>query len=432
MTKSTERKRDKFAMRMGAICFIGLGGFIAWAGFVPLEEGVTASGTVVVENNRQVVQHLEGGIIETIAVQEGTRVNVGDTLVVLRETASLANRDQVSQQIAALRASVERLTALQKGKSTLDFSQLNALQISPEEYKKIVAREKDLFEQQNSALRADIDVLATRRESAKTTASLKQNEIEIAKRSLEITQKEMEVVSSMFAQQLVRRDRVTDLERRIASQQGEVARLESDKIGAEALDRDLQVQITQARAQFDEQVATDLRASFAELLAAEENLSAAQDVLNRSVITAPVAGEVLNLAFSTQGGVVRPGEAILEIVPDTGSVTASIRVRPVDRESIFKGQTVRAQISAYKSWLSPSLDGEIVGVSADLKTDVASGAQYYEARIEIPPVTLAAQSDLEIIPGMPVDVFIFSGNSRTTFDYLFEPIGTSIRRGLSG
>lgn len=432
MTKHIEKQSDKFVKRMGLICFLGLGGFIAWAGFVPLEEGVSASGSVVVENNRQVVQHLEGGIIETIAVQEGDLVKVGDTLMVLQETASLAGRDQVSQQLAALRASVERLSALQTGKASLDFSQLQELQIAPEDYEKIVAREKDLFDQQRSALSADINLLITRRQSAQTTARLKQNEVEISERSLVATQSELDVVSSMFAQQLVRRDRLTDLERRLATQQGEIARLQSEKIGAEALDKDLQVQMAQIKAQFDEKVSSDLRASYAELLAAEESLSAAQDILNRSVIIAPVAGEVLNLAFSTRGGVVRPGEVILEIVPDTESVTASIRVRPIDRESIYKGQTVRAQVAAYKSWLSPSLEGEIVGVSADLKTDLASGVQYYEARIEIPPATLADHRDLEIIPGMPVDAFIFSGNSRTTFEYLFEPIGASILRGLRG
>ncbi|MEO1475845.1 MAG: hypothetical protein AAFS13_05635, partial [Pseudomonadota bacterium] len=112
------------------------------------------------------------------------------------------------------------------------------------------------------------------------------------------------------------------------------------------------------------------------------------------------------------------------------AVTASVRIRPNDRASVFEGQTVRTQISAYKSWLSPSLDGEIINVSADLKTDIVSGANYYEARVRIPDAALSEASDLDIIPGMPVDVFIFSGKSRTLADYLFEPIASSITKGL--
>ncbi|MEM6900087.1 MAG: HlyD family type I secretion periplasmic adaptor subunit [Pseudomonadota bacterium] len=426
----TRNKADGYARLMGGICLIGLGGFIGWAGFVPLEEGVAASGTVVVENDRQVVQHLEGGIIQTISIQDGDRVEVGDTLLVLQETASLASRDQVSQQIAALQATVQRLTALQHNAATPDFSVIDAIDISEMERSEIIARELDLFNQQKSALNADVDVLQTRRASAFNTARLKNNEIEIAQRALAATEDELGVISSMFEQQLVRRDQVTGLERNLAQQEGDIARLRSEKISAEAEAGDLSVQITQRRAQFDEQISADLRENYAQLLSAEERLSAAQDVLNRAVIAAPVSGEVLNLSFSTQGGVVRPGEAILEIVPDINAVTASVRIRPNDRASVFEGQTVRTQILAYKSWLSPSLDGEIINVSADLKTDVVNGANYYEARVRIPDASLSNISELEIIPGMPVDVFIFSGKSRTLADYLFEPIASSITKGL--
>ncbi|MEM7006409.1 MAG: HlyD family type I secretion periplasmic adaptor subunit [Pseudomonadota bacterium] len=426
----TRNKVDGYSRLMGGICLIGLGGFICWAGFVPLEEGVAASGTVVVENDRQVVQHLEGGIIQTISIQDGDRVEEGDTLLVLQETASLASRDQVSQQIAAFQATVQRLTALQQNAAAPDFSVIDAIDISEMERGEIIARELDLFNQQKSALNADVDVLQTRRASAFNTARLKNNEIEIAQRALAATEDELGVISSMFEQQLVRRDQVTGLERNLAQQEGEIARLRSEKISAEAEAGDLSVQITQRRAQFDEQVSADLRDNYAQLLSAEERLSAAQDVLNRAVIAAPVSGEVLNLSFSTEGGVVRPGEPILEIVPDINAVTASVRIRPNDRASIFEGQTVRTQISAYKSWLSPSLDGEIINVSADLKTDVVSGANYYEARVRIPDASLSDISDLAIIPGMPVDVFIFSGKSRTLADYLFEPIASSITKGL--
>ncbi|MEO1406026.1 MAG: hypothetical protein AAFV54_05990 [Pseudomonadota bacterium] len=300
MTTSKKQKisrgADKYSRLMGGICFLGLGGFIAWAGFVPLEEGVAASGTVVVENDRQVVQHLEGGIIQTISIQDGDLVEAGETLLVLQETASLASRDQVGQQIAALRAAVQRLTALQQGTATPDFSTIDQVDISEAERQEILARELDLFNQQRLALKADLDVLQTRRSSALNTARLKDNEVEIARRALATTEEELSVISNMFEQQLVRRDQVTSLERSLAQQEGDIARLRSEKISAEADAGDLSVQIAQRRAQFEEQISTDLRETYAELLSAEERLSAAQDVLNRAVISAPVSGEVKNLA----------------------------------------------------------------------------------------------------------------------------------------
>jgi hypothetical protein len=136
------------------------------------------------------------------------------------------------------------------------------------------------------------------------------------------------------------------------------------------------------------------------------------------------------MEFATIGGVVRPGETMMEIVPNLGEITASVRVRASDRATVYEGQTVRTQFSAFSSWSTPSLDGEVVDVSADLKTDPSTSATYYEARILVPAEQMELIEGNEIIPGMPVDVFIYSGRSRTMFDYLLEPLRESAFRGL--
>lgn len=431
MSSSEPQKRsDRFATRMGQICFLGLGGFALWAGLVPLEEGVSASGTVVVENNRQVIQHLEGGIIQDIAIKEGSQVAAGDILLVLQETASLASRDQIIQEIATLSASVQRLNALQDGNARLDFSGLSRLAVGEAERAAIQSRESDLFLQQRNALSADVAVLDSQRRSALTSAQLKTNEIEITRKSLNATREELALFENLFEQQLARRDQIIALERRVSDFEGTIARLDSEKAVAEAEARSLATQIEQVRAQFRESVSTELRDTTARLQAAEESLSAAQDVLNRAVIKAPVAGEVLNLSSNTKGGVVAPGDTILEIVPSGDSIIASVQIKPTDRAQVFEGLSVRTQVSAYRSWKSPSLEGTIHDVSADLKRDPVSGAAFYEARIQIEMPAKGSAAALEITPGMPVDVFIFSGKSRTTFDYLFEPIAASVFKGL--
>ncbi|MEL6259222.1 MAG: HlyD family type I secretion periplasmic adaptor subunit, partial [Pseudomonadota bacterium] len=397
-----------------------------WAGLAPLEEGVAASGVVVVDNNRQQVQHLEGGIVREIKVRDGQTVEAGDVLVILQETVSLAGRDQVSQRAAALRASIIRLAALQSGVETLVFEDSDFQDVSDIERAKIVERERDLFEQQRLSQTAEVRVLQSRKTAALTNARLKTSEREITKNSRDAALEELKVVQGMFDRQLARRDEVIQLEREAARLEGVIARLTSEVEAERSSAIDFEKQIASVRASFEQQTSEDLRAASAELLSVEEQVAAAQDVLNRSVITAPMGGEVLNLNFTTEGGVVRPGETIMEIVPVQDQVTTSVRIRPVDRASLFEGQSVRTQVSAYRSWLSPSLSGEVVDVSADLKIDPATGAQYYEARIMVD----ADGSDLEIVPGMPVEVFIFSGKSRTTLDYLFEPIAASLFRGL--
>ncbi|MEM7637481.1 MAG: HlyD family type I secretion periplasmic adaptor subunit [Pseudomonadota bacterium] len=427
---NTKKGSDRFALRMGQICFLGLGGFALWAGLVPLEEGVSASGTVVVENNRQLIQHLEGGIIQDIAIKEGSQVAAGDTLLVLQETASLASRDQIIQEIAALSASALRLSALRDQRQDLNFTSLTGLTVGEDELNAIKSREYDVFVQQRSALAADIAVLSSQQQSARTNAQLKANEIDITRRSLASTQEELTLFENLFEQQLARRDQVIALERRVSDFEGTIARLESEKAVAEAEARSLSTQIAQVQAQFREAISTELRDTTARLQAAEESLSAAQDVLNRAIIKAPVGGEVLNLSSNTKGGVVAPGDTILEIVPSGDSIVASVQIKPTDRAQVFEGLNVRTQVSAYRSWKSPSLEGTIQDVSADLKRDPVSGAAFYEARVQIELPSDGSASALEITPGMPVDVFIFSGKSRTTLDYLMEPIAASVFKGL--
>ena len=156
------------------------------------------------------------------------------------------------------------------------------------------------------------------------------------------------MIGSMFEQQLARRDQVTAAERLVATLEGDIASLDSQRADQAANVLDLRAQISQLRAQAAEDISTQLLVTSGELLAAEESLNAAQDVLDRSVIFAPVDGEVLNLAVSTIGGVVRSGETIMEIVPQISTVTASVQISPADRSAINEGQIVRTQFSSYK------------------------------------------------------------------------------------
>lgn len=429
-TTTFKPMKDKIVLKMAAICVLGFGGFMAWGSLAPLEEGVAASGQIVVEDNRQLVQHLEGGIVEEILVREGQMVQQGDVLVVLKKTASLSSRDQIVQQFGARAASVSRLKALQSGAASVDFSVLDALDLGASERADIIRREQGLFNQQRNSLQADIAVLQARVRAAKQLQSASDTQIKIGRKALASARSELEVISSMFEEQLARRDQVTSLERLVATLEGDIARLESERENAKASELDHGAQIAQTRARAAQENASTLLITSGELLASEEALNAAQDVLDRSVIIAPVSGEVLNMEFSTIGGVVRSGETLMEIVPAINRVTASIQIAAGDRAAIFEGQLVRTQFSSYKGWQAPSLEGEIIDVSADLKTDPVTSISYYEARVRVPAEQMARTTGIDIIPGMPVDVFIFSGNSRTMLDYFLEPLGESLFRGL--
>ncbi len=432
MTDSaTHPLNDGFVRLCGFAVGAGFVGFLIWAVFVPLDEGVSAQGTIVVESNRQVVQHLEGGIIAELNVSEGEQVAAGDPLVVLQDTASLAGRDQVIQTVAALRASELRLLAVQSGQQP-DFSDVATLDIDSETRDSILERQTRLFDRQVTTHETDLALLVARRDGARSAATLTEQQIGAARDALEAARGQYETTQAMYRQQMARLDQVRSLEREIAALEGDIARLRVEQVDAQTRATDLEGQIAQAQASHNQAIAEELVDVRTRLLEAEEGLLAAQDRLDRSIIYAPADGEVLNLSFSTEGGVVRPGEPILEIVPNGSGLIASVRVRPVDRARVFEGQTVRSQIHAYRGWQTPRLRGEVISVSADLKVDPQDSQQFYEVRIRIPEDELARAEQIELRPGMPISTFIFSGSERTTMEYLFEPISESLFRGLRG
>lgn len=422
--------QDKLVRRMALMCLIGFGGFMIWAAIAPLEEGVASGGQIIVEENRQVVQHLEGGLIKEIRTKEGEFAKKGDVIIVLEQTHALASRDQIVQENAAAAATVARLTAIRDNDVTPNFSRLDELDLGQAEKQKIIRRETELFLRQNKSLQSDIAVFEARIKSARLTMKSRASQVAITQTALDAAQAELDLIRDIFAQQLARKDQVTSSERLVASLQGDKARLASESLAAESSIQELQARIEQTRSDFSRSIATDHLQANALLLGAEEQLRSAQDILNRSEITAPVSGEVLNMAFSTVGAVVQSGEVIMEIVPSIDRVTASVKIAATDRSSVHEGQIVRTQLSSYKGWQAPRLEGTITDISADLKLDPVTSVSYYEARVSVPPEEIARTNNIEITPGMPVDVFIYSGKSRTLLDYLFQPLRESMFRGL--
>jgi len=200
---------------------------------------------------------------------------------------------------------------------------------------------------------------------------------------------------------------------------------------SEARAEELLQELSQAKAEFRESQSREILEAKRIVARADEELKGLQDTVRRTVVVSPSDGEVLNLKFTTVGGVVKAGEVMLEIVPNTEDYWVTLQVQPQDRETVFAELDVNVRLSGFKSWKSPALEGEVVAISADLKRIPETGASYYEARVRVESVELQSGDLGLIIPGMPVEAFVNSGNSRTVLEYLFEPIVTHFSRGLS-
>jgi len=421
--------QDASASRAGLICLVGLGGFLLWAGLVPLDEGVAVPGQIVAEDNRKIVQHLEGGILRRLHVREGAMVRAGDVLIELDDVQARSARDQVSLNVATLRAARDRLSALATLLPTLSFAPVDNLAVPVAALAQIHAQQSALFAQQRSALGAGMSVLGARNQSLQADASGKERQIATVERSLTLVRGNLADRRQMLLEKLIRRDSVDELEREERRLETELVRLGTERSTSLGQSGEVRQQLGKNRADFLEQISTDLTKARTELATAEEQLLAAQDVLGRTVIHAPRSGKVLNLGFTTIGGVVRPGDAILEIVPGSARLIALVQVRPNARDAIHVGLPVRARLNINKSWDAPELTGQVIDVSGDLKTERETGASYYEARLLLTaPPELRAQ--VSISPGMPLEASINSGVRRTFLSYLVEPVRMVVVRGL--
>jgi len=412
------------------VCLVSLGGFLAWAALAPLAKGVVAYGAVEVENDRKIVQHLEGGIIDQILVSEGDVVEAGDALVVLVDVAASAGRDQIEEDLVNHLASIDRLNALLSEAPSLSFTEPeNDLELAPARRADILARQTDLFDQQRRRLSADVRVLRSRADGLAETARNKQAQIDGQVRSVEIIRTDLARKTDLLADNLISGDSVVQLERDLTAAESELFRLKADQESNLIQAREVENQILLTEEQFAEQAAQDLLDARANAAEARERLRAAQDVVNRTSVFAPLSGEILNLKYSTIGGVVQAGDPILEIVPLETQLIASLEVSPTDRDGVYEGLTVQTRLSGFDSWRAPSLEGQIVDVSADLKTSPRGDYSFYEARVVIDTVALA-EHGLVAAPGMPVEAFIVSGETQTLLNYIIEPITAVFRRGV--
>ena len=419
---------DRTASLCGLVCLLGLGGFLLWAGTVPLAEGVAVPGQIVVEDNRKRVQHLEGGIVRRLFVTEGSEVRRGQRLLELEDVQARSDREQVAQAVAALRGALDRLQALSEQRE-LRFRSTEDLGVSEALVAEIRDRETALFRQQQEALSANVSVLGARGSSLHTDAAGKARQIAAIQDSLALVRRQLAERRQLLAERLIRRDSVDELQQEEGRLSAELARLQADRGSSLGQAGEVRTQVAKAHADFRQEIAAQLRETRNELSNAEERLRAANDVLARTVIYAPQSGKVLNLRFATIGGVVRPGEDIMEIVPDSVTLVARVSVRPNQRDAVAVGLPVTARLNINRSWAAPEMTGTVVDISGDLKTVPETGDTFYEARVHLrPPPELTQQ--FEVLPGMPVEARINSGVERTFLSYLVEPIQSVINRGL--
>ena len=419
------RGAAKLGLSTGIAFLVGFG---LLAGLAPMESAAIAPASVQVEGSRKSVQHLEGGIVGTLAVREGAVVKAGEVLMRLDDTVSRAMVDQLRGQFRAAMAQEARLIAERDDKTEITYpAELLALAGEPA-VAEMLASQRNIFASRRDTLDSQTKILKQRNVQSDEQIDGLKSQVKAQDRQIALIREETDVVEELVKKGLEKKPRLLMLQRQAAEIDGQRAHNMSEiaRIRQGIGENDLR--ILDLRTQLLGEAVKMLREEQTRMYDLRERVRAAEDTFTRMDVRAPVSGKVVGLKVFTVGGVIQPREPLMEIVPAADALIVEAMVSTSDIDTVFAGLPVRLQFSAFNRWAAPVVDGTVLDVSGDRLTDQRTGLSHYTARISVNAEQLA-QHKLELRAGMPVEAMIVTGQ-RTLMQYLVEPVTALMRRSL--
>jgi HlyD family secretion protein len=412
-----------------AVVVILAGGLGGWASTAEISGALIAPGAIVVDSNVKKVQHPTGGVVGELLARDGDIVKAGDVIVRLDDTVTKASLAIVTKNLDGLWARAARLQAEQQGLSKIVFPATLLDRADDPDVKNVIASETKLFEVrttgrtgQKAQLRERVTQL--NEEIAGLMAQEKAKDQEIA-----LVEKELVGVTSLYDQHLVQISRLTALQRDAARLNGERAQFVASRAQAKGKITETELQIIQVDKDLVSDVSKDLRETNDKIGEFVERKVTAEDQLRRTDIRAPQDGMVLQSTVHTVGGVITAGDAIMMIVPQADALSVEAKVNPQDIDKLQIGQKTLLRLSAFNQRTTPELNGVVARVSPDVTTDQRTGQSYYTIRVSMPPEEVARLGDVKLIPGMPVEAFVQTGD-RTLLSYLIKPLRDQLMRAF--
>jgi len=417
-------------LRTGLRALLVVGGVAGgWMTLVPLSGAVVVPGNLVVQSNVKTIQHPTGGVVAQIPVHNGMRVNAGDLLLRLDSTQAQASLQVVSKQLDEVRAKSARLVAERDGLPRPAIPPEMSGRLDDNSVKTLLASEASLF-------RARVTARESQKELLKSKVSQLGEEIvgldaQVASKAkqLELITGELTGVQELFDKRLVPIARLTALQREGARIEGERGQLISTIAETKSKVDEAKLQMVR----LDQDVRTEVVKELGEAQGKEAELSersiSARDILERIEMRSPTSGVIHQLNAHTIGGVIRAGDAVMEVVPDSDDLQIEARLQPNDIDQVRKGQQAFVRFSAFNQRVTPQLIGQVSYVSPDTTRDQQSGTSYFTVRIMLPEEERRRLAGLQLSSGMPAEVFMQTG-SRTMLSYLFKPILDQFERAF--
>lgn len=400
---------------------VGFGGFLAWAAFAPLDEGVPAQGVVSVESKRKRVDHLTGGIVEKILVREGETVREGQPLVMLNEVQARAALNASLGQWRIAAATEARLGAERSGAKAIRFPDELDKSAREPEVAAAVKAQTELFRSRRGALEGELAII---RESVRglelQVKSLDQLKAGREKQ-IQLFNEQLSSYQKLNTQGFVSRNQLLEIERQLAEVQSKQSEDLANIAATNARLAEFRMRGAQREMEYRREVETLLTDVQRDLATLSERLAAQRDTYERLAIRAPVGGTVVDLAFHTPNGVIKPGDRILDLVPEGDELIVEAQVPPQYIDRVRVGLPAEVYFDAYQSRAErPTVKGTVKVVSADALSDARTGAQYYALRVAVPGREIKGLAGVQLQPGMQGTVMVMTGE-RSLLVYLARP-----------
>ena len=411
---------------MVAVFLVGGG---VWAATARLEGAAIALGTVGVESNRKSVSHLEGGIVRDILVSEGDRVVRGQALVHLDDTMARATLDLLMVRRDGLLAKRARLTAERGDEIAIAFPSELLDRAGEPAVADLLDGEMRVMDSRRANLDRQDAVLKERLAKHQQEITGLQAKLAAARESLVLLREEREMMSSLFEKGLMTKNRVLAIKRRAVDAEGEIGDIQARIARAGEAISEIEMQRVLNRDSQAKQVVQDLQETKERLAEVTEKVRAARDILTRTAIRAPASGLVVGMRLHTAGGVIKPGQPVLDLIPDGDRTVVDLRIDPKDVDAVYPGMAARMRLTAFNARTTPLITGRVTRVSADRMVDPQTGATYFTGRVvpEAFAESVAEKDQPTLKPGMQAEVFLVTAD-RTVLDYLLDPLVRAVDR----
>jgi membrane fusion protein, type I secretion system len=402
-----------------------LGGLGGWAATTELSGAVVASGVLVVDTNVKKVQHQTGGTISELRVRDGDRVKAGEVIVRLDETVTRANLAIVVKSLDELAARQARLEAERDGLDTLSFPAELLRRADDPDVERAMHGERKLFDFRRTARLGQKAQLTERVAQLREEIQGLSGQATAKAREIELINIELEGVRDLWKKKLVPISKVTVMERDAVKLEGDRNSFLAQAAQAKGKTTETELQIIQIDQDLRSEVSKELREIQGKSAEFVERKVAAEDQLKKVEIRAPLDGIVHQLAVHTVGGVVSPSEPLMFIVPAQDELTVEAKIPPQEIDQLRVGQRATLRFAAFNQRTTPEIGGIVTRISADTAQDQKSGLTYYVVRLTMPAAEVDRLGDLKLVPGMPVEAYMQTGQ-RTVMSYLLKPLEDQI------